>query len=104
MTEQARAPSTERTTSSSRGRKAMRRRRLLRRRAWNGLIPSGHPATALVGGSTGEAVQRRGRAPVDGQREGHLVGVLRAACRQGSKVLHGNQQGLRRGVDRRACV
>src|SRR5215831_4402984 len=105
MTEQASAPSTERTTSSSRGRKAIGSVPTLRRGddAAHILIASGDaagaPAERLARGKDGGAVQRGGRAAIEGQGEADLVGVLRAS-RQPPEVLQGDHERLGRAVDR----
>src|SRR6516165_8779716 len=95
MTEQARAPSTERTTSSSSGRKAIGRAPRLRLLAGDDLIPSGDAAdTPVEQQALGPTVQRCGVAPVDVDGEAHLVRVHRDSSRDLPEDLEGDQQRL----------
>src|SRR5262249_38975159 len=99
MTEQARAPSTERTTSSRSGRKAIAGSvsGLL---AGDDLISSRDVAGAPVDDQAlRRTVERGGGAPVDGDRERDLVGVLRRAGHDLPEDLEGDQERLRSRVD-----
>src|SRR4029453_9774250 len=106
MTEQARAPSTERTTSSSRGRKAISGLGS-GRDAGDGHVASGEAAGATVHDlrwRQGGAVHGRGGEAPDGEGEAHLVRVLGASGGQPAEDLEGHQERLGARVDRGAAI